>query len=209
MKALTKKTSTPTAPEKSDPAPTTLNRYSLPPHETLATLAAMLASPTERPEVTAGRALDLWQSCADVLERTAPHYQFRREIVENVRAVKKAQKAFLSGFDEGKPVPLITFLKACEPNAPLAKDDDRLARWRRYVKAAFEAENLIPGWIRRTPEELERTIDDEIRRSRREGIPYDQLAHHWGQYTEFAKKQKSKSARDRGKHGGRPKKVVK
>jgi hypothetical protein len=184
-------------------------KYSLPPLETLAALAATMASPSERPSDTARRATDLWQACAEQLEYLEPHYKTRRDALEAAADCRAEAKQFLANFPPGQAVPLESFLKACEPDSPGAKSNDRLTRWGEFVREAIAQENHIPGGKQRTPQQIEVEANREIALYLNDGMPYKMILHHWEQYVPFLARRKSKIRSAIGAKGGRPKKVCK
>ncbi len=182
MKTPAATTPATTAPVVPDHAPTPTIRYSLPPLETLAALAATIAIPKEEPEVTARRACDLWQACAEAIELLEPHYKLRRDAIAAAAAFREETKDFLTNFEPGQAVLLPDFLRACQPNA---KPEDRMARWRAFLTERLPVDFLMRGIPAKTPAEIQDAVDHEITKFRTVGIPFEKLIILWSNFADF------------------------
>jgi hypothetical protein len=168
----------------------------IPSLETLATLAATMASPAENPAATAHRALQLWQACGDELDRMAPHIQKRQGAIAAAAVATAENRAFLASFKPGETVPLDAFLKAVMPNS---KPGDRLAKWRACTAANLAATGHTES------------AADVLRRDREEGIPTRGLTICRDILLRFLKKDRAATNRERGKKAAdakKPKKLL-
>ncbi len=151
--------------------------------EQLATIAATLAKSGDRPTVTATRALELWRACESVLA------------YETAKPARQAVPA--------QPVPLEAFLRAVMPQS---KTEDRLKKWRDYLRSNVAFCDREQGREPRTTAALESEVARLVKRDREHGIAPDRLAMSRESFENFLARDTAEKNRERGKKAAAAKK---
>jgi hypothetical protein len=174
----------------------------------LATLAAAMSSPTEDPDVTATRAIALWDAC----DRKLSRLESLGPLQEKVRAEeKKFLKACgvggilqLIALHDNDHVPLAKFLAACKPS-PNSKTADIQKKWRDYRSSMIEKVSLRSGLTSMTSTDLLDATEAQMKRDREQGISCTNLLGLRQDFEEFIRRTRKVTLSQRGKMGGRPK----
>lgn len=184
----------------------------LPTVATLASIAAAIATPTEDPEVTAGRAGRLWMACRGQYFDLLRKIRSELEIGEMGEAAIEERYEFLSRCglsrkdseiamrDDNTRVPLEGFLKACKPN-PGTKDDYMFAKWRAFRERPLKRPRMSPS-------DVLDAMEAQMRRDREDGLPLRDLWHWWSEFTMFLFYDRKAKRSEKSKKGGRPKKPL-
>lgn len=181
----------------------------LPTLETLATLAAAMATPTEDPEVTAARALAIWRACDRKLDDM--------ECIEPLRdAARKEETKFLARLGlnifsvhskNNDLVPLEKFLNACKPS-PNTKSEDMRKMWRSFREWEIRVETFSMGQSQLSQSELLDAVAVQMETDRKDGLRAGAVPGYWRAFRKFVRKERKANLSERGKKGGRPKKSL-
>jgi hypothetical protein len=169
----------------------------------LTTIAATMANLAENPTDTARRALQLWQACGDELERAAPALAKREQATAVWTAATQETRQWLSQFTPGEAVPLEVFLRAVMPQS---KTEDRLKKWRDYLRSSVAFHDREQGGKPRTAAALESEVARLVKRDREHGIAHDKLAMSRESFENFLARDTAEKNRERGKKAAAAKK---
>jgi hypothetical protein len=173
--------------------------------ETLAQLAAVMASLTEKPASTARRAFQLWQACGEEIARMGPHIETLSRAIEAAAAGRAENRTFVAGFKPGESVPLDDFLKACMPNS---KPGDRMAKWRAYTAHGLAADDRRQGLPAKSPAALAEAVGDALRGERENGIPANNLTDYRYCFMLYLASDRAQQNTERGIKAAMAKKII-
>jgi len=135
----------------------------------LAALAAVMATPAEDPEITARRAMLLWDACG---KEVAPLVQKEARINELLSEPPSEDSIndylFIQNFMPSETVSLDSFLEACMPES---KEDTRTTRWRAYRRFYVARADSSCGLPVKDDEALRDAVASMMKRDRDEGFP--------------------------------------
>jgi hypothetical protein len=146
----------------------------------LASLAAVMSSPAERPKVTAERAMALFQECKIEIWRVAAELRDVRQSEAELNGKSKRDSNFIASLEScnGDPsgaVTLDSFLIACGTGTKIGA---RIAKWRGFARFYVEMRGIIDGtqdrWGSCDPE-LKAAGDEMASFYEVNGIPRDQV----------------------------------
>ena len=192
----------------------------------LANLAAVMASPSEDPDVTARRAMKLWEACEQELHRAKSReeksqadgnrefdeFQDDCQFLHSVKLGKCVNfESFNPNldypiFEPGERVTLETLLKIVMPPS---KIEDRMAKWRAFRRLNVIQMDGIQGLSERSESQLLDAVDSMMKRDDEEGFPCSiSLLAIWKNFTTFLEHDRKFQRSEASKKGGRPKKVL-
>jgi hypothetical protein len=166
--------------------------------ETLAQLAATMATPAESPASTASRALALWQACAGALAQL----EYR---TASKSAIDSGNGQFDAAFAPGDSVPLEKFLAAIMPRS---KSPDRMAKWRACLAANVAFSDRLSGAPVKAPAKLAEAVAEIVKRDRENGIPRRLLFAQREMFEQFIERDRAQKNAERGKKAARAKKIL-
>jgi len=185
----------------------------LPTVASLATLAAAMASQSEKPRDTAIRALELWMACDGVLSNELRKLRHRdpdgeNEYIKEAEFLRACGTSLADVITNGAVgfVKLDKLLRASKPS-PETKALDMMAKWRAFRRLDIEHDNRTNGSSMSEREILD-DLEAQMERDRTQGINFRELPGLWRRFSKFQERDRTEKLSERGKKGGRGKRKV-